>query len=142
MRKLLILALTLVLVISAPVPALARSSSRSSFRSSSRSTTRSTTPSRPSTPSRTTPRAWSNSTRYGLGGGTMVGLGALHSRTTPPKPHTYQGKNYTSVDAIYTNHWGTWVYYYAMVGATRKCYDQNHKATTCDRDKKAYSKDW
>lgn len=120
-----------VLATSASTFGVTRSSSSRSSARSSTTTTRST--SRPS---------WSSNHNYGGGSGAKVGKASLKSRTNPPQPHDHDGKRYNSSDAIYTNHRGNWVYYWLPIGTAIYCYDKEHKRIDCDRDDKAYMKDW
>jgi hypothetical protein len=97
-----------------------------------------------STPHTSTPHSTSHSTPRS----SRVGTAPLRSRTTPPRPHTYNGRTYNSSSAQYTNTNGLWVYYWLLIpnSTTGKkdlqCFDKNHKRVTCNRDSKSYQKDW
>jgi len=123
-----------------PVYAITRSSSSSSH----------STPSSRSSSSRSSSassRSSSSATKPATNQSRKVGKAPLTSRTPAPKPHTYNGREYHSSSAPYTNRNGLWVFWWLLVvnAAGKKevqCFDKDHKRISCDRDSKSYQKDW
>lgn len=71
----------------------------------------------------------------------------VSQRDTPQKKSQFNGITYNRAGSSYTNTSGIWVFYWLMYTNAQgnrelRCYDKDHKRTTCNKDSKSQSKDW
>lgn len=92
-------------------------------------------------------RTNSKSTTTRSGATSKVGKAPLKSATPAPKPHTHNGRTYSSSSAPYTNTSGLWVLFFIIATNQNgqketQCFDKDHKRITCNRDDKSYQRNW